>query len=129
VRQSAPIVLAVRDDLRYLVLDLAGDEAMLWELTWGMDLLGPHGQRTPIHLAFAVEEVRPVLAELVAQGLVELYDNDDPTGPTLSRDQAQAVIADDGYWIVQSESGKEAAYALALTDVGEEQLQKLISAR
>jgi hypothetical protein len=119
----------VRDDLRYLVLDVAGDEAMLWELTWGLDMLAPDGSRTPIHLPVAVEEVRPVVAELVAQGFVALYDNDDPQGATLSGEQAQAVIADDGNWIVQSESGKEAAYALVLTDAGNEQLQELIAAR
>jgi hypothetical protein len=38
------------------------------------------------------------------------------------------VIADDGYWIVQSESDKDAAYALTLTDAGEEELTRVIAA-
>jgi hypothetical protein len=94
----------VRSDIWYLVLDTAGDEGMLWELTWGSQLLQPGGQEVEIHAPSTVEEVRPVLAEAVTRGLVELYDASDPQGPTLNHERAQAVIGDDGFWIAQSES-------------------------
>ena len=116
------------DDIRYLVLDSAGDESMLWELTWGSRVIDGDGNEVEVHARRSVDEVRPVLAELVSRGLVKLYDFRDPPGPTLEREQAEAVIADDGYWIVQSESNKDAAYALTLTDAGEEELMRVIAA-
>ena len=119
---------AVTDDIRYLVLDSAGDESMLWELTWGLRVIDGDGNEVEVHARRSVDEVRPVLAELVSRGFVELYDFRDPPGPTLEREQAQAVIADDGYWIVQSESDKDAAYALTLTDAGEAELTRVIAA-
>jgi len=119
----------VSDDIRYLVLDLAGDEAMLCELTLGTRALDWDGNEIEVHARRSPDEVRPVLSELVARGFVELYDFRDPPGPTLGPDAADAVIADDRCWIAQDESGEDAGYALTLTDAGEEELARVIAAR
>jgi hypothetical protein len=118
----------VLEDVVYLVLDLAGDGSPLWELTWGLRQFGA-SEYTQIHAPCSVDEVRPALLELVSRGFIELYDLADPQGPSLEREKAEAVIADDGFWVEQRESGTNSAYGLALTEAGDAELDRLIASR
>jgi hypothetical protein len=107
----------VPDTVRLAILDDAFDEAPLWELQWGLEMI-TDGEKVQVHPLRSMDEMRPVLAELLREGHVELYRMDDPQGPTLSLDQALAAVAVDAHW----QPGAIAeAYCVVITASGEDQ--------
>jgi hypothetical protein len=108
----------VASRVRYAILDDAGDEAPLWELTWALSELRD-GSRIEIHPPMTIDEVRRVLEELLRDGHVSLFVMDDPQGPLLALDDALQTVGEDANWTPPATSGQDRAYALVLTDSGE----------
>jgi hypothetical protein len=112
--------------IRYGILHDAVDASPLWELTWRSTI---HEDRrtAEVHPQRTVDEVRPELITLLAEGHVELYELDSSADSALDAAAAGTVVADDGNWVVPVESGRQIAYVVALTDSGDNEYRRLVA--
>jgi hypothetical protein len=78
------------------VLGAGHDEMNLWELPGrGITV---HSGGTGVSSDLSLEDVRTALAEAVGSGLLQLYDQEDPSYPVFGLAEALALIADDDEW-------------------------------
>jgi hypothetical protein len=110
--------------IRYGILNDAIDASPLWELTWRSTIHHDH-KTTEVHPARTVDEVRPELLALLAERHVELYELDSSADSALDPAAASAAVADDANWIVPTESGRQVAYVVSLTDSGDDEYRRL----
>lgn len=109
---------------RYAVLDMAGDQSPLWELTWGAQLVERDDTLRELHPRMPVPEVRPALEELLRAGHVEVFDWEEPDAPPLRLEAALAIVADDRNWVPPAESGQARAYGVDVTASGEDEYRR-----
>lgn len=105
--------------IHYGILDDASDDASapLWVLTW-RSTTHVGGRATEVHPERTIAELRPELRALLREGHVELYRLHSDS-PALDVAAADAIVGDDAYWTVPSASGREANYAVMLTESGD----------
>jgi hypothetical protein len=109
--------------IRYAILDHAGDDAPLWELTWGLSV-GEGRKLVEVHPPMTVAEARPWLDELLRDGHVKMYDWDAPDdSQPLDLEAALSIINDDANWEPR-ESRDRVAYSVQTTESGEEEYKK-----
>src|SRR3954451_6645140 len=101
--------------IRYAILDHAGDDAMLWELPWPLSQ-SVGGETVELHPRWTVDEVRPVLVDLLREGHVELYRFGEADGPTLALEESIAAVASDANW---DPAMAETAYCVITTESGD----------
>jgi hypothetical protein len=88
----------------------------------------PRDHRTrEVHPAQTVDKLRPELSALLAEGHVELYELDSSADSAVDPAAAGAALADDENWIVPTESGRQVAYVVSLTDAGEDEFRRLVA--
>jgi hypothetical protein len=118
-------VCNVPGSLRYRILDYACEDSMLWSLPWPVShAVGD--ELVEIHPQLTVDEVRPVLIDLLHEGHVELYRLGEERRPTLSREEALAAVADDTNW---EPTKAETSYCVITTDSGDRELESEIERR
>jgi hypothetical protein len=83
--------------IRYAVLDHASDDAALWELPLALHQ-SVDGRMKEVHHRREVQHVMPHLLDLLREGHVEMYQYDEPNGPTLALDDAIAFASDSSNW-------------------------------
>jgi hypothetical protein len=98
-------------------MDFANEEAGLWELTYGRDVIPASGEAFEAWPAATPAELRPELAYLLREGKVELFAFGG-RGLALTLDDALAEIERDDAWLPPPQSGRQGC-EVALTPSGD----------
>lgn len=96
------------------ILESAFDELNLWELP-GRHIYVRSGE-TGVSKDIPRNDIREALAEALRNGLVQLYDQDDPDYPVFALDEALSLVSEESEWT--AESARRRA-ALTITPAGE----------
>jgi hypothetical protein len=105
--------------MRYAILDHATDDAALWELAWSLSQF-INGRDVVIHPRRPVSEVLLHLLDLLREGHVEIYLDENPQEPSLPLEEALAVAADDANW---DPASAKASYRVVATKSGDDEYE------
>jgi len=105
----------VPDPIRYAILDHASEDSPIWELAWSLNqIVG--GRTVELHPRLPVKDVQPHLLDLLRERHVEVYPLEDPSGPSLSLEDALVVASDEANWDAATAKTR---YGVVLTESGE----------
>jgi hypothetical protein len=104
---------------RYAALMRAREAATMWELPWPeYEVQG--GEQTEVFAKRSVEEMQPILIELLRRGHVQLYQLGDSGRAMLDLDAALEAASNIANW--NPDEPESVAYILTTTESGEREL-------